>query len=83
VHPPSQLLLYLREFCPHSVAPVFPFKQDFTLARASADENEPEEFEGFRLSELAPRRRPPTANAGELNDATITTYSHPSSLSVA
>src|SRR5262245_57453527 len=55
VHPLSQLLLNLREFCPHSVTPGFPFKQELTPARASADENEPEEFEGFRFSEPAPR----------------------------
>src|SRR5262245_15925031 len=47
VHPPSHLLLDLREFGPHSVAPGFPFKQELTLARASADEDKPEEFEGF------------------------------------
>ena len=55
VHPPSQLLLDLREFCPHSVTPGLPLKQELTLARASADENEPEEFEGFRFSEPALR----------------------------
>src|SRR5262245_66155989 len=55
VHPPSQLLLNLREFCPHSVTPGFPSEPELTLARTSADENEPDEFEGFRFSEPAPR----------------------------
>src|SRR5258706_9646385 len=54
VHSPSQLLLDLRELCPHAVAPGFPFKLELARARAPADENEAQELEGFRFSEPAP-----------------------------
>src|SRR5262245_27660652 len=55
VHPPSQLLLYLLEFSSHAVAPGFPFNQELTLARASADEKVswPAEFHRQPLSELS------------------------------
>src|SRR5258706_2184243 len=55
VHSPSQLLLDLRELYPHAISPGFPFELELARARAPADENEAQEFEGLRFSEPAPR----------------------------
>src|SRR5262249_25873197 len=51
MHSPPQLLLYLPELCPHAIAPGFPFKLEFALARPPTDEHESQELEGFRLSQ--------------------------------
>jgi hypothetical protein len=58
------------------VAPGFPFNQELTLARSSADENKPEEFEGLRLSEptLRSSDRRMAAKLDQADDAQVRRY---------
>src|SRR6202048_3826447 len=54
VHAPPHLLADRLELRSHAVAPGLPFDQEATPARFTADEDEAEEVEGFRLAEPAP-----------------------------
>src|SRR5262245_16613419 len=60
VHPLSQLLLDLLEFCSHSVAPGLPLKEELASTRRAADKAKSQEIEGFRFANPAlgaPSRR--------------------------
>jgi hypothetical protein len=51
--PLSQFLLDLLKFCPHSVAPRLPAKQELALFRLAADKGEPQETESLRPTKPA------------------------------
>ncbi len=51
---PSHFLLDFLELRPHAVATGFPLQREAAAARTSADEREPQEFEGFRFAKAAP-----------------------------
>jgi len=53
VHPPSQLLLDLPEFCPQAVRAGLPLEQECTPTADATEEGEPQKVEGFRFAEAA------------------------------
>src|SRR6202023_1141166 len=65
MHAPPHLLADRLELRSHAVAPGLPFDQEATPARFTADEDEAEEVEGFRLAERIMRAAPGSESVRE------------------